>query len=74
MPAAAFTLLSGEDVLTTYTFHRHRLRHSFCSVCGVQPFAEGERDGVTMRAVNLCRVSEVDRDRLEICKVDGARF
>lgn len=34
----AFTLLSGSDVLTTYTFNTGVAKHTFCRICGVQPF------------------------------------
>ncbi|BAZ38462.1 hypothetical protein NIES4101_43990 [Calothrix sp. NIES-4101] len=33
-----FTLLKGEDVLTTYTFNTGIAQHKFCSVCGIHPF------------------------------------
>ena len=35
---AKFELLSGADVITEYTFNTGQARHTFCSVCGVQPF------------------------------------
>jgi len=34
----AFTLLSGADDLVTYTFNTGVAKHTFCRVCGVQPF------------------------------------
>ena len=74
VPAAQFTLDSGEDNLVTYTFNKHQIRHRFCKVCGVQPFGEGERDGNQLRAINLRSVPEVDLDALEIQHVDGASF
>ncbi|BEM47893.1 hypothetical protein SME17J_13870 [Serratia marcescens] len=40
-PISAFTLNSGQDQLSTYTFNHHRIRHQFCRVCGAQPFAYG---------------------------------
>ena len=33
-----FTLLSGEDALTTYTFNTGVARHKFCRTCGIHPF------------------------------------
>ena len=50
VPAGQFTLASGEDQLTTYTFNKHAIRHRFCQTCGVQAFGEGEREGTALRA------------------------
>ena len=33
-----FTLLSGAEVLTTYTFNTHTAKHTFCRICGIHPF------------------------------------
>ena len=74
VPAAQFTLDSGEDSLITYTFNKHQIRHRFCKTCGAQPFGEGEQGGQQMRAVNLRCVPDVDLDALAIQKVDGASF
>ena len=38
VPAERFKLLSGEDVLSTYTFNTHTAKHRFCSVCGIKSF------------------------------------
>lgn len=38
LPLEEFTLLSGADLLTTYTFNTHTAKHTFCSVCGIHPF------------------------------------
>jgi hypothetical protein len=72
VPADRFTLERGDDSLTTYTFNKHQIRHRFCKVCGAQPFAEGEREGQPLRAVNLRCVPEIDLDALQLQHVDGA--
>ena len=36
-----FRLETSRDDITSYTFHRHVIRHQFCKVCGCAPFAEG---------------------------------
>ncbi len=75
VPAAAFTLTSGEEALSEHLFNRHKIRHRFCSACGVQPFAEGETpDGAAIRAVNLRAVPAVDLDALTLNRVDGASY
>jgi len=33
-----FTLLKGEESLTTYQFHTATAQHYFCKVCGIYPF------------------------------------
>ena len=38
IPLSKFTLLSGQDKLTTYTFNTGVAKHTFCSVCGMKPF------------------------------------
>ncbi|PAA67082.1 hypothetical protein BOX15_Mlig016798g2, partial [Macrostomum lignano] len=38
VPASHFTLLTGSDCLTTYTFNTHAAKHTFCARCGVQSF------------------------------------
>jgi hypothetical protein len=73
LPAEKFTLDQGEDSLTTYTFNTHKLKHRFCSTCGVQGFAEGlDKDRKETRAVNLRAVPECDLEVLKITKFDGA--
>lgn len=74
VPAEQFTLDSGEANLADYTFNKHAIVHRFCTTCGVQPFGEGESNGVKMRAINLRCVPEIDIDALELQKVDGASF
>lgn len=38
VPAEQFTLLSGNDFLTTYTFNTGVAKHNFCRICGIHPF------------------------------------
>lgn len=73
VPADKFTLISGEDVLTSYLFNTHRIEHRFCSICGCEPFAEGKSpDGSATRAINLRCVPEVDLAGLKLNAFDGA--
>ena len=52
VPANRFKLLSGADVLRTYTFNTHTAKHLFCSVCGVKPFyvPRSHPDGFSVNA------------------------
>jgi hypothetical protein len=38
VPAHRFKLVSGADVLTTYSFNTHTAKHLFCSRCGIKSF------------------------------------
>jgi len=38
VPPEKFTLLSGDDVLTTYRFNTGVAKHLFCSICGIHSF------------------------------------
>lgn len=38
VPPDRFTLLSGAERLTTYTFNTGVAKHTFCQVCGIHPF------------------------------------
>jgi hypothetical protein len=75
-PAEAFKLLSGEDVLTSYRFHKKVIDHNFCSICGVTSFARGKRptDGAPLIAVNARCLEGVDVGALEIRNFDGKKL
>lgn len=71
----AFTLTSGEDELTDYTFHKHHIHHTFCRTCGVTPFARGTGpDGTKMVAVNVRCLDGFDLDAVTVKMVDGKKF
>jgi hypothetical protein len=73
VPAAQFTLQSGEDALQEYKFNTHNIAHLFCKTCGVRSFARGKnRDGSEMAAINVRCLEGVDPDTLKITKVNGA--
>ena len=38
VPLEQYTLLSGAEGLTTYTFNTHVAQHIFCCICGIHPF------------------------------------
>ena len=74
VPAEKFTLLSGDEVLTEYRFNTQKLAHKFCSTCGVQGFAYGEKDGAQTRAINVRTIDGIDLGTLAIQKVNGKDF
>jgi hypothetical protein len=68
-----FELLSGEDALTTYTFHTGVAKHTFCRVCGMHPFyvPRSHPDGVDVNA--RCLDGDA-RHRFTVIPFDGARW
>ena len=64
-----FTLLQGEDALTTYRFNTHKIAHQFCKTCGIKSFASTEEHGML---VNVRTLDEVDLDSLKVQPFDGA--
>jgi hypothetical protein len=52
VPADRFKLLSGSEVLTTYSFNTLTAKHLFCSVCGVKSFyvPRSHPDGFSVNA------------------------
>jgi hypothetical protein len=52
VPADRFTLVSGRDVLTSYSFNTGVAKHLFCSVCGVKSFyvPRSHPDGFSVNA------------------------
>ncbi|GIL00277.1 MAG: aldehyde-activating protein [Alphaproteobacteria bacterium] len=71
-PADRFSLTAGADSLTEYLFNRHVIRHAFCKVCGVQPFARGAMpDGTPMAAINIRCLDGIDVHELNPAKFEG---
>ena len=71
--AEQFTLLSGRDDLTTYTFNTGVAKHFFCTHCGVKSFyiPRSHPDGVS---VNARCLDGVLIDSLSITPFDGRHW
>lgn len=52
LPKTKFSLLQGEECITTYTFNTGVAKHTFCKLCGVKPFyiPRSNPDGYTINA------------------------
>ena len=72
VPRDQAKIVRGEDVLTEYRFNKKVIAHKTCSVCGVQPIAEGPGPNGPMAMINLRCVPEADLNSLKINHVDGA--
>lgn len=75
VPRDKLRLLTPESNLATYTFGKQRIKHHFCSKCGIHPFGEGaDPAGNAMAAVNARCLEGVDLAALEVTHVDGRSF
>jgi hypothetical protein len=73
LPAAAFTLKTPRENLSTYQFNKNHIHHHFCATCGTAPFSDGAGpDGSKMVAINLRCVDGVDPRALKIKFHNGA--
>jgi hypothetical protein len=65
VPADRFRLISGREVLCTYSFNTHVAKHFFCSTCGVKSFyiPRSHPDGISVNA--RC----IDSDTIESMSV-----
>ena len=71
VPRDALRLSTPEADMSTYRFNKHKIAHHFCPVCGVAPFADGEREGHPLAAVNVRCLEGVELGGLNIRQVDG---
>lgn len=70
VPAERFTLLSGGEALTTYTFNTGVAKHLFCSICGVKSFyvPRSHPDGIS---VNARCIDEGSVESMSVRPFDG---
>lgn len=73
VPPERFTLLSGADVLTTYTFNTHTAKHTFCRICGIHPFYH-PRSHPQSIDVNLRCLDDDVLSRFARVSFDGANW
>ena len=73
VPKERFKLLSGAEVLTTYTFNTGTARHLFCSLCGVKSFyvPRSHPDGYS---VNARCLDEGTIEDMAIVRKDGKNW
>ncbi|HEY1091300.1 MAG TPA: GFA family protein [Burkholderiaceae bacterium] len=72
VPRAALRLLTPEADAATYLFNQHKIKHRFCTNCGIHPFGEGPSPaGEAMAAVNVRCIEGIDLQALEVKHFDG---
>jgi hypothetical protein len=72
IPAAQFTLTSGERDLIDYQFNKQVIHHIVCPDCGIKSFARGSGpDGTPTVAVNVRCLDDIDIKALTITEFDG---
>jgi hypothetical protein len=72
VPAAQFTLLSGEENLMDYQFNKKIIHHLFCKTCGVGSFGRGVGpDNAPMVALNVRCLDGVDIETLNVTPYNG---
>jgi len=73
VPDAHFQLLSGSEVLSTYTFNTRIAQHLFCSRCGIHSFGR-PRSQPDKISVNLRCLDDDVLGLFEITHFDGKNW
>ena len=75
VPREALATSSGTEQLTKYTFNKHVIQYSFCSVCGCQLFGQGRvRSGTEMALINVRCLDGIDLQNVNRVQVNGREF
>jgi hypothetical protein len=73
VPASRFRLMSGADVLTTYTFNTGTAKHLFCRICGVKAFYV-PRSNPEGFSVNVRCLDQATVRSLKVLPFDGENW
>jgi hypothetical protein len=72
VPRDTLKLTTPEEASRVYMFNKHLLKHRFCPVCGIHPYAEGkDPKGNEMAAVNIRCLEGIDLEAITITHYDG---
>ena len=73
VPREQFTLNTPDEDASTYLFNRHAIRHRFCPVCGIHPYAEATnpRTGLPMAAINIRCIEGIELEQIPVTHFDG---
>lgn len=71
----AYTPLSPDDEMATYTFNKHVIQHRFCRTCGCAPVGLGvDTSGAAKAAINVRCLEGIDLGALQRVPVDGRSY
>jgi hypothetical protein len=72
VPRTELHLLSPEEAASTYTFNKHVIKHRFCPICGIHPYAEGvDPKGNATAAINIRCLENIDLATIPVQDYDG---
>jgi hypothetical protein len=71
--AGAFTLLTGNEALSSYTFNTGTAKHLFCKTCGIKSFYV-PRSHPHGYSVNVRCLNPGSWERIDIEEFDGAHW
>jgi len=72
VPKEQFRLTTPEQNASTYTFNKHVIKHRFCAICGIHPYAEASNaQGQPMAAINVRCIEGIDLDAVPVKHFDG---
>ena len=72
VPRDTLKRTTPEEASRVYMFNKHLLKHRFCPVCGIHPYAEGkDPKGNDMAAVNIRCIEGIDLEAITITHYDG---
>lgn len=72
VPLSKFTLLSGSQSVSTYTFGSAIAKHTFCKTCGIKPFytPRSNPDGIDININCL----DTKPDSVQVTDFDGQNW
>lgn len=73
VPPEQFTLIKGEDALTTYRFNTETAHHYFCRTCGIHPFYR-PRSHPNHIDVNVRCLDNLELSQFKIQPFDGVNW
>ena len=72
VPRAQFRLKTEDAAAATYVFNKHAIKHRFCAVCGIHPYAEGtDPKGNAMAAINVRCLEGIDLESVPVTHYNG---